>query len=180
MINVELSFHVLLLSPRDPCPQNRGRHTGGCRHPVDALRQLVKGEQVCFANWIPIFIGMTSDSTSIILDPSVDGTNNTYDGTNATWSVTFPNYTISGIASCNSLSGTENKAYPEYNNQITQGETSGANCWCRMTSPVRSAWVFYYTSSSASDCAAFCANLCGADVRSDASFRGGIFGSAGN
>ena len=53
MINVELSFHVYLLSPRDPCPQNRGRHTGGCRYPVDALRQLVKGEQVCLRKLDP-------------------------------------------------------------------------------------------------------------------------------
>ena len=108
------------------------------------------------------------------------GSDRTTNATTATWSVTFPDYTVSGIASCNSLNGTYATAYPEYNNQITQGETSGAECWCRMTSPVRSAWVFSITGSSASDCAAGCADYCGRRVLSDTSFRGGTFGSAGN
>ena len=121
------------------------------------------------------------DSTSIILDPSVDGTNYTSSAANATWSVTFPNYTISGIASCNSLSGTYGSASPEYNNQITAGYQDGqSNCWCRMMGPVRSAWVFYRTFSSASECASECADYCGYFVRGNANVRGGVFGSAGN
>ena len=124
---------------------------------------------------------MTSDSTSIILDPSVDGTNYTSSAANATWSVTFPDYTVSGIASCNSLSGTFGTASPEYNNQITAGYQDGqSNCWCRMMGPVRSAWVFYRTFSSASECASECADYCGYFVRGNANVRGGVFGSAGN
>ena len=114
----------------------------------------------------------------------MEGTDYSNNATNATWSVTFANNanggTVSGISSCNSLSGTRGQAYPEYNNQITQGETSGAYCWCRMTSPVRSAWVFGSTYSSASACAPNCAYDCGYYVRDNASFRGGFFDSAGN
>ena len=121
------------------------------------------------------------DSTSIILDPSVDGTDFSNNATNATWSTTFSDYTVSGIASCNSISGTLGTAYPEYNNQITQGyQDNGINCWCRMTSPVRSAWVFDRTISSESGCATNCAGNCGNRVRANASFRRGIIGSAGN
>ena len=135
---------------------------------------------------IPISIGMTSDSTSIILDPSVDGTGYSNNATNATWSVTFANNanggTVSGIASCNSLSGTYATAYPEYNNQITQGETSGANCWCRMTSPVRSAWVFEELDDSVSKCSGLCAFRCARNAQEDdyITFRRAYYDSAGN
>ena len=120
---------------------------------------------------------------SIILDPSVAGTEEpTYSDANATWSVTFPDYTVSGIASCNSIDGGEfGSAHPEYNNQITQGYQDGQlNCWCRMTSPVRSAWVFYDPYSSASSCASNCAKLCGYRVHGHASFRTAVFNTAGN
>ena len=124
------------------------------------------------------------DSTSIILDPSVDGSNHTQDTTNATWSTTFPNNanggTVSGIASCNSISGTWGQAYPEYNNQITQGYQSGqGNCWCRMTSPVRSAWAYLYT-YPASDCATTCATGCSYTLHNNIEFRNTLFDSAGN
>ena len=129
--------------------------------------------------WIPAFAGMTNDTTAIILDPSVAGTNHTGNTTESTWSVTFPNYTISGIASCNNIDGKWATAYPEYNDVFTPGQTTGPNCWCRMLKPVRSAWVFYDTFSSASECATKCASYCGNYVRFGTSFRSGLFSSAG-
>ena len=113
------------------------------------------------------------------------GTNNTYVAADATWSVTFPDNTnggtVSGISSCNSLSGTQNKAYPEYNNQITQGyQDGGVNCWCRMTSPVRSAWIFSYISSFANYCAWDCVEHCINAVHDDVDSRTAFYNSAGN
>ena len=142
-------------------------------------RRLVKVKQVCFANWIPISIGMTNDTTAIILDPSVEGTGQSiYDRENATWSVPFPNYTISGISSCNSIDGgTVGTAHAEYN--FEQGETAGVNCWCRMMTPVRSAWVFRYTFPLASDCNAGCASNCGSNFLSSRIFRTPFFRTAG-
>ena len=106
------------------------------------------------------------------------GTSETSDAAKKTWSAIFPDYTISGIASCNSLTGTSGTAYPEYNNQITAGyQTDGDNCWCRMTSPVRSAWVFLYTPGS--DCAERCVLGCGYNVRAAAPVRTAIITSAG-
>ena len=105
---------------------------------------------------------------------------NTFDRETATWSVTFPYGTVSGIASCNSTSGTYARAYPEYNFDNNHASSEGVYCWCRMTSPVRSAWVYYGERSSASECASYCAGPCGYDVQYYSSFRGGVFGSAGN
>jgi len=123
---------------------------------------------------------VTNDNTNIILDPSIEGTGSTFDEQSATWSVTFSYGTISGIASCNSLSGIVGTAYPQYNNQITQGyQQNQLHCWCRITSPVRSAWVFENPYPSPSDCAVYCVRYCGIRVRDYIDFRRVFFGSAG-
>ena len=122
--------------------------------------------------------------TAIILDPSVDGIEggNTYDRETATWSVTFDYGTVSGIASCNDISGSGyGKTYSGNQNNITQGyQEDQMNCWCRMTTPVRSAWVYRYECSSASECASYCAYYCVDYVQTSSNFRIGMFGSAGN
>ena len=127
---------------------------------------------------------MTSDSTSIILDPSVDGTGEpTYNAANATWSVTFANNanggTVSGISTCNNTSGTRAVPQPQYNDVFSTG-TTGTLCWCRMTSPVRSTWVLFYTFDSASVCATDCVGYCATLTRNYASFRTAFFTGAGN
>ena len=121
---------------------------------------------------------MTADTTAIILDPSGNGTDSSHPTSN-TWSVTLRNGNIvSGISTCNSTSGSWATAFPEYNDVFSQG-TSGVHCWCRMTKPVRSAWVFRDSRSSASECASNCAVYCGDGVRALADFRRSVFGSAG-
>jgi len=122
---------------------------------------------------------VTNDNTSIILDPSIEGTGYTRDEATKTWTTTFPNYTVSGIATCNSTSGTYGKAYPQYNFDNNHASSTGVYCWCRMTSPVRSAWVFGYEFSTASGCAPYCANHCSDRIQLSTALRGGVFGSAG-
>ena len=117
---------------------------------------------------------------AIILDPSVAGTGYTGDEATKTWTTTFPYGTVSGIATCNSTQGEYGRAYPEYNFDNNHASSEGLYCRCRMTSPVRSAWVYFNGHVSASECASNCARLCGNYVRADAAFRSGIFGSAGN
>ena len=51
-------------------------------------------------------------------------------------------------------------------------------CWCRMTHPAYSRWVFAY-SSSASTCASSCAYYCGYYAQANAALRSGLFGSVG-
>ena len=122
---------------------------------------------------------VTSDNNSIILDPSIEGTAYTRDEATKTWITTFPNYTVSGIATCNSTQGVSARAYPEYNFDNNQASSEGIYCWCRMTSPVRSAWVYSREHSSASECASYCANYCGKYVQERSNVRGAVFNSAG-
>ena len=119
-------------------------------------------------------------TTAIILDPSVEGENYTKDEATKTWTTTFSYGTVSGIATCNSTSGTYATAYPEYNFDNNHESSEGVYCWCRMTSPVRSAWVYRSVSSSASECASYCAYYCVDYVQTSSNFRIGMFGSAGN
>ena len=122
---------------------------------------------------------VTSDNTNIILDPSIEGTSSTGISENMTWTATFPNYTVSGIATCNSTKGESARAYPEYNFDNNHASSEGVYCWCRMTSPVRSAWVYRTELSSASDCASACASRCGYYVQSSSAFRGPLYNTAG-
>ena len=114
--------------------------------------------------------------TAIILDPSEDG-GSYYDAGAATWTSTFSYGTVSGIASCNSIEGTSVTAYSGNQNDITQGYQNGqVNCWCRMTSPIRSAWM---NAGKRESCAAQCVTGCAYYMgRSD--FRTIMYGTAGN
>ena len=121
-------------------------------------------------------------TTAIILDPSVPGDNYTEDKATKTWTTTFSYGTVSGIATCNDVPGTYARAYPypEYNFDKNHESGEGVYCWCRMTYPVRSAWVSDGERSSASDCDSRCAYYCGDNVQRNSYFRGGVFGSVGN
>ncbi|MCQ2582119.1 MAG: hypothetical protein MJ170_04045 [Alphaproteobacteria bacterium] len=95
------------------------------------------------------------------------------------WGVTFDGYgTVKGIASCNSTSGTSvGEVKP--GNTFTQ-DSEGLYCWCKMTSPSASGWVFRNDSDDADICANNCASACANGVRRDSDFRPGVFGSVGN
>ena len=56
----------------------------------------------------------------------------------------------------------------------------GPNAWCRVKfkNGKLGAWVFNYTSNSATGCANYCAGNCAYYVRDDAAFRAAVFGAA--
>jgi hypothetical protein len=127
---------------------------------------------------------VTDDNNSIILDPRIAGTTYDKNETNKTWWVDFDYGRISGDARCTEVSGNNSTAYPQYNFEnypigTTEADERYKYCWCRMTSPVRSAWVYYPANSSAAACATYCANRCGDYSQTKSSFRGALFGSAG-
>ena len=117
----------------------------------------------------------TSDYVTFVLDPYINGTNYTYDAAARTWKAIFPYGNVSGVAVCNDIGGTYGVSS---NNE--QYETGGKNCWCKMTHPAVSRWVFRDSYSSASFCAVYCARDCGNHVRGDSGFRSGVFGSVAN
>ena len=84
---------------------------------------------------------------------------------------------ISGIGICSIVTPTS-----QYDATATQLNTSSIvsdnkNCWCRITSPAVSRWVFLSSNTSAGDCAQACAYQCAEAIKRSQPFRYGLFGS---
>ena len=127
-----------------------------------------------------------NDNMAVILDPSVPGTTNTYDNALGRWDTTMPYGHIIGISACIGTSGSYGVAKSQLkdsannNVPVVGGEVTGARCWCKMTHPAVSLWVFYDSFSSPSGCASYCTNSCGYYVQRNSVFRAGLFGSVAN
>jgi hypothetical protein len=127
---------------------------------------------------------VTDDNTSIILDPSIQGTDHTYNEAKKTLTATFSYGTLSGEARCTDIKGTFAVAdssydFTNYPVGTTTVDSSYKNCWCRITSPVRSAWVYGGTDDTATVCASTCTEYCSYAIQHTAGLRRAIFGSAG-
>ena len=116
-----------------------------------------------------------TDYVTFVLDPYIGGTNYTYNAAAMTWTNIFPYGNVSGVAVCNDTADT----YGVSSNS-EQYNTGGVKCWCKMTHPAVSRWVFVGSRSSASACASLCAFDCGINVRDRSDFRLGVFGSVAN
>ena len=115
------------------------------------------------------------DTTAVILDPSINGTSNKNNVNTSTWNTTFPYGTIYGVAACLSVKGgSQGTINPDID--AGGGEKEGIYCWCRMTHPAYSHWVFL---GGHSDCATYCARNCGINAQNNAALRSGLFGSIG-
>jgi hypothetical protein len=119
------------------------------------------------------------DTTAVILDPSVNGTGYKYDVNTFTWNTTFPYGTIYGVAACLSVGGGSPQGTINYDLDAGGGEKEGGYCWCKMTHPASSRWVFYHSGTSASGCASVCTDYCGRHAISSVALRSGLFGSVG-
>ncbi len=108
------------------------------------------------------------------IDPTIAGTTYTYDVGAMTWKTVFPYGNVSGVAVCNDTSGSYGVS-----STTEQVETGGMMCWCKMTHPAVSLWVFDFAYSSSSDCAGSCAYSCGHNVQGSSDFRSGFFSSVG-
>lgn len=119
----------------------------------------------------------------------IDGDKNP-DGCNVSkpgdWCVKFQNYTIKGIAACSDVTGKynlgdiasdQNKVNSDYTN-IATSDPKGVNCYCKITNPKASKWVFSWAYSAPSSCADQCPSICGTRVHdNDYGFRGAVFGA---
>ncbi len=115
-------------------------------------------------------------ANGISLDPSTNGTNHTYNATDMAWTANFDYGDLSGIAVCN---GTSASLGTVSQTDFETG-TTGVNCWCRMLSPARSAWVGYAPTSSATVCATECARYCAYSCCNYNTFRVPMLGSVTN
>ncbi len=119
--------------------------------------------------------GYRNDSTG---DMGADSSDTATYGltTDQTWGVTFSYGIIKGITSCNGTSGTFGQSTTDNFSQTDKGQY----CWCKMTEPAVSRWVFRYGHNYAAGCAYGCADDCGRNVQTISGFRSGVFGSVGN
>ena len=125
------------------------------------------------------------NTTTIVLDPSIQGIGYTYDTPSFTWQTNFSYGTINGVAACltsnyDQVRGGAVAGLTDAGETVVGGELNGAHCWCKMTHPAASLWVFFYTYGSGSSCAGSCAYNCGYHVRNRSGMRGGLFGSVRN
>ncbi|MBO4683104.1 MAG: hypothetical protein J5611_00795 [Alphaproteobacteria bacterium] len=109
------------------------------------------------------------------ISKSTNGTSSTVtNAANKTWSATFPNYTITGNAACNEISGTANTVNTAL---YTTAGDQGTYCWCQMQTPLSSYWVFLDTYGTDSACASGCAGACATAIQSNATYRTAILNS---
>ena len=127
------------------------------------------------------------DSAMVVsLDPVVAGDSYVSDDKEMVWTTTFSYGTIYGESTCLSVvpSGTQGVYTNANGAMLADGDElvqrlDGGYCWCRITHPVLSRWVFNHTYQSTSDCSLYCAANCGASTQHGIALRKGLFGSVG-
>ena len=142
---------------------------------------------VCSRNdKVVIGLGYMMRPTSVVADNDTFEWRAFYDGLG----------TISGIASCTNLErngprcaeegfseyfGCSYEKYGQDTNANYQGNKSGRYCWCKITHPFESKWVFehIYTDECATKCASHCAGGNGIKSTDSKVFRKGIFFTVG-
>lgn len=94
----------------------------------------------------------------VALTSSTDCTYVTTGYGQSNWTSQCGDVTISGIAFCGSTSG----SFGSTTNSVSTSTTSDSNvnCWCKMTSPAVSKWVWVAKSGTAGECLNVCAYSC--------------------
>lgn len=133
------------------------------------------------------------DSAMVVsLDPAVGGSSNKKNASEMTWSVTFSYGTIYGEATClfdadgkpSDISAgvyTNERGEMLANDDTFVQRKDGGYCWCRMTHPALSRWVYApaWTGLSVANCVANCVEYCTYHITGNYSMRSGLFGSVG-
>ena len=130
-----------------------------------------------------------NDTVAVVLDPTIGASGYANNNSLGTWNVTFPYGYISGISACiNSNHGKTTGGWVEnltdvnpdgIERTVIGSERYGTHCWCKVTHPVASRWVYRNTYGSGSACANSCSS-CGYAVQSNENMRVGLFGSMSN
>ena len=129
-----------------------------------------------------------NDSVVVILDPNIGGNNSSYHKNTQTFKVNFPYGILTGVSACLSVSGSGSQVYTANNgllvdngNVVTGGEQNGIYCWCKVTHPVSSLWMYYsyWTDYKLSTCVANCASSCANNIKGENSYRANLFNTIG-
>lgn len=151
---------------------------------------------------LPIYANATDmcardDTMVLVFDKDVGSSGAGYNATEWTWWVNFPYGRIAGEVTCLSAAeglgrtsgqgvyygtGDYSKTFIEVEPGLKGTDSDGNDrkyCWCKMTHPVSSRWVFNAIYSDSSVCASSCALRCSDSVRDRSAMRGGMFNSVG-
>ena len=118
-----------------------------------------------------------------VLVPDKNGTSSDYDS-DGNWTAIFDYTTaglnsvtssvVVGISSCNEIPGTVNAAADGIS---ASASDTGNYCWCGMTKPLISKWVFVGEYASDEVCAQSCAARCANYAETSTTFRTEIYGN---
>ena len=151
---------------------------------------------------LPIYANATDmcardDTMVLVFDKDIGGSGSGSNAIEWTWWVNFPYGRIAGEATCLSAAeglgrtsvqgayygtGDYSKTFIEAEPGLKGTDSDGNDrkyCWCKMTHPVSSRWVFFNAYADSSTCSSHCATHCGYYVHYDSAMRGGVFGSVG-
>ena len=141
---------------------------------------------------------ITNGSTGYCYKRLIDGTGSagsctTTPSNYGDWGVMFDyngeRIQVSGISACSTVDEglsmgdiptNQTGVQSDYESNMSNAPTDspvGAKCYCKMTGPAVSRWVFAGSRSSSSSCADYCAYNCGGYVRGRAGFRSDVFGA---
>ena len=166
------------------------------------MRIITKISGVLMLCLLPIYANATDmcardDTMVLVFDKDIGGSGSGNNATEWTWWVNFAYGRIAGDATCLSVkeglgrtsgrgayygTGDYSKTFIEAEPGLKGTDSDGNDrkyCWCKMTHPVSSRWVFRNAIADSSTCASFCASGCGDYVRNNSALRGGVFGSVG-
>jgi len=81
--------------------------------------------------------------------------------------------TINGMATCNEINTNTSDATAKMGDANTHLRAStadiGTQCWCSLTGPITSWWVYYKAYDSEDACASACARDCAAAIKDNTS-----------
>ena len=118
-------------------------------------------------------VALNSSSTTCTSNETQYLNHTDWDATCKTNGVSTP---ISGIGICSSTGGASQYVTAT---ELDTSYTDDKNlyCWCKMTSPAVSRWVFNSSTTSVGSCAQMCAYRCAAHVQNNAAMRSALFSS---
>ena len=142
------------------------------------LKILITGAMLCAitttgAHAVTKCVALNSRSTRCTTD---DSQYESYTDWAATCTTNVVSTPISGIGICSSTQGSLTGATAT---ELDTSSTTDDNkyCWCKMTSPAVSRWVFNRSYSSTGDCAQDCAYHCANKTQLPSTFSSAMFGS---
>ena len=161
----------------------KGVSQGWCIYGCDDMRKFGKIESYTLDGREDGGACETAIAKTSALNEDTNGLDYWYNRSTMMWQAVFPYGYITGDATCVSeaeygQSANSLNVADVVNNNFTAGLTGNDRnlCFCRMSEPENSKWVFQY-SANAADCSDTCAISCADTAFGDVGWRSALFGA---